>query len=67
MRHPFRLCFNVALGAMLMLVASCKQEIPLVYDVENTGAEFALPVLPSFDELPVVEPLTACGGSCTHL
>lgn len=58
MRHPFRLCFNVALGAMLMLVASCKQEIPLVYDVENTGAEFALPVLPSFDELPVVEPLT---------
>lgn len=58
MRHPFRLCLNVALGAMLMLVASCKQEIPLVYDVENTGAEFALPVLPSFDELPVVEPLT---------
>ena len=41
MRHPFRLSLNVALGAMLMLVASCKQEIPLVYDVENTGAEFA--------------------------
>lgn len=58
MRHPIRLSLNVALGAMLMLVASCKQEIPLVYDVENTGAEFALPVLPSFDELPVVEPLT---------
>ena len=58
MRHPIRLSFNVALGAMLMLVASCKQEIPLVYDVENTGADFALPVLPSFDELPVVEPLT---------
>lgn len=56
MRHPIRLC--VALGAMLMLAASCKQEIPLVYDVENTGAEYALPVLPSFDELPVVEPLT---------
>ena len=58
MRHPIRLSLNVALGAMLMLVASCKQEIPLVYDVENTGAEFALPVLPSVDELPVVEPLT---------
>ncbi len=58
MRHPFRLSLNVALGAMLMLVASCKQEIPLVYDVENTGAAYELPVLPSFDELPVVEPLT---------
>lgn len=58
MRHPVRLCFNVALCATLMLVASCKQEIPLVYDVENTGAEYALPVLPTFDELPVVEPLT---------
>lgn len=42
----------------MFLATSCKQEIPLVYDVENTGAEFALPVLPDFDELPVVEPLT---------
>jgi len=51
-------CLAVAFGAMLLLATSCKQEIPLVYDVENTGADFELPVLPSFDELPVVEPLT---------
>ncbi len=27
--------------------------LPLVYDVENTGAGFAAPVFPSFDQLPV--------------
>lgn len=58
MRHPMKQCLAVAFGAMLLLATSCKQEIPLVYDVENTGADFELPVLPSFDELPVVEPLT---------
>ena len=31
---------------------------PLVYDVENTGAKFGKPILPSIDKLPVVEPLT---------
>lgn len=58
MKHPMKQCVVVAFGAMLLLAFSCKQEIPLVYDVENTGADFELPVLPSFDELPVVEPLT---------
>lgn len=58
MKHPLKQCLAVAFGAMLLLATSCKQEIPLVYDVENTGADFELPVLPSFDELPVVEPLT---------
>ncbi|MBR4047086.1 MAG: hypothetical protein IKK07_01335 [Bacteroides sp.] len=58
MKHPMKQCLAVAFGAMLLLATSCKQEIPLVYDVENTGADFELPVLPSFDELPVVEPLT---------
>ena len=33
------------------------KEIPLVYDVEFTGADYPLPPLPSVDELPVVEPL----------
>lgn len=33
------------------------QQIPLVYDVENTGASFSKPVLPAFEELPVVRPL----------
>lgn len=31
---------------------------PLVYSVENTGAKFALPVLPTLANLPTVEPLT---------
>jgi hypothetical protein len=34
------------------------QEIPLVFDVENTGADCPAPVLPSFDDLPEVKPLT---------
>lgn len=34
------------------------REIPLVYDVENTGAGFPKPVLPSISELPTVNPLT---------
>ena len=33
-------------------------EIPLVYDVENTGADFAGPVLPTIGELKTVKPLT---------
>ncbi len=34
------------------------QQVPLVYEAENTGARFAKPVLPTLDELPVVAPLT---------
>jgi hypothetical protein len=36
----------------------CAEEIPLVYDVENTGAGFAKPVLPAIGELKTVAPLT---------
>jgi len=38
--------------------SSLGQEIPLVYDVEHTGASFPKPVLPAFEELPIVRPLT---------
>ncbi|MBN2273692.1 MAG: T9SS type A sorting domain-containing protein [Bacteroidales bacterium] len=34
------------------------QDIPLVYDVENTGADCPEPPLPTFEELPFIEPLT---------
>ena len=37
---------------------SFAQEIPLVYNVENTGARFPQPVLPSISELPTINPLT---------
>lgn len=33
------------------------QDIPLVYDVENTGASFPSPVLPALEQLPVTEQL----------
>ncbi|TWT92738.1 glucuronyl esterase domain-containing protein [Stieleria varia] len=34
------------------------RQVPLVYTVENTGANFPAPVLPALDDLPIVEPLT---------
>lgn len=33
------------------------QDIPLVYDVENTGSKLPRPALPDFDKLPTVRPL----------
>src|SRR5687767_10310702 len=34
-----------------------KGPIPLVYDVENRGANFKAPKFPSFDQLPIIRPL----------
>ena len=51
----------IALSALLVVSAcSVRQDapIPLVYDVENTGASFADPVLPERDALPRVKSLT---------
>lgn len=42
----------------LVFFASCEQEIPLVYEVENRESDFQKPVLPDLEELPVVEGLT---------
>jgi hypothetical protein len=47
------LLFNIFVVADLF-----GQKIPLVYDVENTGANFPQPVLPSISELPNIRPLT---------
>ena len=41
-----------------VVINSFAQTVPLVYNVENTGANFAKPVLPTIEELPTVEPLT---------
>lgn len=49
-------CFFLLAG--LFNIKAQEQKIPLVYDVEHTGAHFPLPVLPSFNDLPVVNPLT---------
>ena len=39
---------------ILLFVNSFAQELPLVYDVENTGADCPIPYLPTFDELPKI-------------
>lgn len=44
--------------AAFVSVRSFAQEIPLVYDVEHTGANFPKPILPAFEKLPIVRPLT---------
>lgn len=37
--------------------AVAQDSLPLVYDVENTGAHHAAPTFPSFDKLPIIRPL----------
>ncbi len=37
---------------------SFAQEVPFVYDVENTGADCPAPPLPAFGDLPTINPLT---------
>ena len=45
--------FNV----MIFVLSFAQDQLPLVYDVENTGANFAKPPLPAFAELPMNLPL----------
>jgi hypothetical protein len=40
-----------------LMTESFSQEIPLVYPVEHTGAEFGKPLLPEIRDLPIVRPL----------
>jgi fibronectin type 3 domain-containing protein len=40
-----------------MSVDSLAQELPLVYDAENTGSDWLIPYLPSINELPVIQSL----------
>ena len=48
------LCAWVALP---LLVNAQNTDIPLVYNVENTGSEFAMPLMPPADQLPVIHDL----------
>ncbi|MBR3028227.1 MAG: hypothetical protein IKH58_08830 [Bacteroidales bacterium] len=48
----------VALMALAACTAPKETEVPLVYDVENTGAAFAAPTMPARDALPRVMGLT---------
>src|SRR3990172_10580525 len=52
---------NIILLTLLLnthvVVDSFAQELPLVYDVENTCADCPKPYMPAFGELPVVQAL----------
>lgn len=40
-----------------LFLISCEQSIPLVYEVENRGAGFAVPAFPTIDQLPEIKEL----------
>ncbi len=42
---------------MNVIGISCSRKVPLVYDMENTGADCPKPILPPFSELPVIDHL----------
>ena len=49
---------TVLVTSAVGLCVSCNEKpIPLVYDVENTGAEYALPLMPTVADLPVIHDL----------
>jgi hypothetical protein len=50
------LLFSFLLSS-LWVVDSVAQVLPLVFDVENTGMNCPIPYLPTFSELPVIQPL----------
>lgn len=47
----------MVLSLLLANGLAFSQEIPLVFDVENSGAKFPAPVLPPLNDLPVMRPL----------
>ena len=46
-----------AAGALAQEDTSADSITPFVYNVENTGANYAAPVFPSFAQLPIIRPL----------
>ena len=51
------LCVMVFAGAGLLTASAQQPKLPLVFDVENTGAAFPKPALPAPDKLPVIREL----------
>src|SRR5690242_631022 len=47
----------LATGLLGLACLSASAQAPLVYDVENTGANYAAPVFPDFPVLPIVRQL----------
>ena len=44
-------------GLVSLMACQSNKPIPLVYEVENTGADYALPVMPTVADLPVIREL----------
>ena len=49
---------TIAVILMNLIAMGLLAQIPLVYQVENTGAACTPPPLPALSQLPVIEPLT---------
>jgi len=47
----------IVLNIFIFVVCIFAQEMPLVYDVEDTGADWPAPYMHSIDDLPVIEAL----------
>ena len=60
-RNLYLTRISFGLTTVLLLCAgnslAQKQQPPLVYSVENTGAHYPAPVIPDFDHLPIIRPL----------
>ncbi len=52
-----KIAFLTILLSVLLIVDASAQTMPLVYSVEDTGATYPVPYLPSFGELPVIKSL----------
>src|SRR5690349_16356268 len=42
---------------LIIISTGAMAQLPLVYSVENTGAKFKAPTLPTLENLPVIDPL----------
>ncbi|MCA9735923.1 glycoside hydrolase family 10, partial [candidate division KSB1 bacterium] len=49
--------FSAFLTVISFNVVIFSQEMPLVYETENTGANCPIPYLPTYSELPIVQAL----------
>ena len=58
-RKVFLSAVKTVLVTSLLSLGACNsnESIPMVYDVENTGAGYALPVMPTVADLPVIKEL----------
>ncbi len=58
MNHVITLKRSIVFVFLNIVYLGLFAQIPLVYTTENTGTGCAAPPLPSFSQLPVIEPLT---------